>query len=61
MLYFNFTEKLLGLEEVIVKNTTQTEKCTFIDMELKRKSHNCPCCGTATGTVKYFAQISLQL
>ncbi len=35
MLCFNFTEKLLGLEEVIVKNITQTEKCTFIDMELK--------------------------
>ena len=51
MLCSNFTEKLLGLEGVIIKNIAQTEKCTFIDMELKRKSHKCPCCGTATRTI----------
>ena len=51
MLCSHFTEKLLGLKGVIVKNITQTEKVTSIDIELELKPHNCPCCGTATRTI----------
>lgn len=51
MLYSNNTEKLLGLKGVIVKNITQTEKLTSIDIEMELKPHNCPCCGTATRTI----------
>ena len=43
-----FTEKLLGLKDVIIKNVTQSEKLTEIEIELERKEQICPCCGTAT-------------
>ena len=51
MLYSHFTEKLLGLKGAIVKNIDQTEKFTSIEIEIERKSHNCPCCGTSTRTI----------
>ena len=40
--------KLLGLEEVIVKNVWGNEKEQHIDIELPRRVHTCPCCGTET-------------
>ena len=51
MLYNNFTEKLLDLQGAKVTNIEKNEKNTTIYIELERKSHNCPCCGTATRTV----------
>ena len=51
MLYTDFTEKLLGLQDVIITNVEESEKEIIIYAELKRKKHNCICCGTATDTV----------
>ena len=51
MLYSHFTEKLLGLKGIIIKNITQTEKVTSIEIEMELKPHDCPCCGTATRTI----------
>jgi transposase len=48
MLCNHCTEKLLGLEEVIVKNINQFLDRTEIYMELPRKAHICPCCGQQT-------------
>ena len=51
MLYTDFTEKLLGLQDLIVTNIEENEKEIHIYAEMKRKAHNCICCGTATDTV----------
>ena len=48
MLYANFTEKLLGLKGVIIKNINQTSNMIIITIEKERKLHSCPCCGTET-------------
>lgn len=56
MLYTHFTEKLLGLKGVIVKNITQPPEYTSIDIEIEPKPHNCPCCGTATRTIHDYRQ-----
>ena len=48
MLYTYFTEKLLGLEEVIVKNIEQNENFTNIFIEMNLKEHCCPSCGCKT-------------
>ena len=51
MLYTDFTEKLLGLQGLIITNIEQTEENILIYAEMERKEHNCICCGTATNTV----------
>ena len=51
MLYTDFTEKLLGLQDLIVTNIEENEQEIHIYAEMKRKAHNCICCGTATDTV----------
>ena len=51
MLYTDFTEKLLGLQDLIITNIEENEKEIHIYAEMKRKTHNCICCGTATDTV----------
>ena len=51
MLYTDFTEKLLGLQDLTITNVEENEKEIHIYAELKRKSHHCICCGTATDTV----------
>ena len=51
MLYTDFTEKLLGLQGLIITNIEENEKEIHIYAEMKRKTHNCICCGTATDTV----------
>ena len=51
MLYTDFNEKLLGLQGLIIKNIEETEKEIHIYAEMKRKTQNCICCGTATDTV----------
>ncbi len=42
------TTKLLGLEEVIVKNIREDEESKHIEIELPRKEHICPSCGEKT-------------
>ena len=51
MLYNHFTEKLLGLQGVIITNIEENEKNINIYAELERKEHRCTCCGTATSTI----------
>ena len=51
MLYKHFTEKLLGLQDLIITNVEENEKHIFIYAEIKRKTHNCISCGTATNTI----------
>ena len=51
MLYTDFTEKLLGLQGLIITNIEENEKEIHIYAEMKRKTHHCICCGTATDTV----------
>lgn len=51
MLFSNFTEKLIGLKGVIVKNIVSSNNLVTINIEMKRKPCCCPRCGTTTGTV----------
>ena len=51
MLYTDFTEKLIGLQDINVTNVEENGEETVIFIELKRKMHSCTCCGTATDTV----------
>ena len=43
MLYTDFTEKLLGLQDLIVTNIEENEKEIHIYAEMKRKAHNWGC------------------
>lgn len=43
--------KLLGLEDVIVKNVEENEREFEIYIELPRKTHECPCCGRNTDRI----------
>ena len=51
MLYEDNTAKLLGLEDVIVKKVWDEEQEKHIMIELPRRMHVCPCCGTATDQI----------
>lgn len=48
MLYTNFTEKLVGLQDLIITKVEDNEKEIHIYGEIKRKPHKCPCCGELT-------------
>lgn len=47
----DYTTKLLGLEDVIVKNVWEDEVSCHIEIELPRKEHRCPCCGEQTDKI----------
>ena len=51
MLYNHFTEELLGLQGVKVTNVVKEDNNIIIYLEMERKSHSCPCCGTYTETI----------
>lgn len=52
MLYVNnYTENLIGLQGVIVKNVVSSENSLDISIEMKHCEHRCPCCGFATKSV----------
>lgn len=51
MLYNNITEKILGLQEVIIKKCEETESICRIEIELQRKRCICPCCGRMTDRI----------
>ena len=48
MLYEDNTAKLLGLEDVFIKNVYEDESSYHIEVELPRRKHPCPCCGAET-------------
>lgn len=45
------TAKLLGLEDVIVKNVYENESGCNIEVELPRRTHICPRCGKETDKI----------
>ena len=51
MLYFYFTEKLIGLQGVLIKNVENNDDFITISLEMKRKPHKCPCCGAKTDKI----------
>ena len=51
MLYEDNTAKLLGLEDVIVKKVRDEGQEKHIEIELPRRRHVCPCCGTETDQI----------
>ena len=51
MLYTNFTEKLVGLQDLIITNIEDNEKEIHIYGKMKRKPHKCPCCGEFTDKI----------
>lgn len=60
MLYFNYTEKLINLQGVIVKNIIKNSFSTTIFAEMPRKSHNCPCCNTPTDKIHDYRRLQIK-
>ena len=51
MLYKDFSAELLGLQGVIVTEVVDTDGQLCICVELPRKEHICPACGTQTAVI----------
>ncbi|MEG2928998.1 MAG: transposase family protein, partial [Oscillospiraceae bacterium] len=51
MLCTDFTTKLLGIKDVIVKKVEENEKSIEIHIEMPLKEQICPCCGCKTTSV----------
>lgn len=51
MLYQDYTEKLLGLKDVIITEIKQNETYCNIFLEMNRKVHICPICGCETDQI----------
>ena len=51
MLNQDYTTKLLDLEDVIITNVENISDQLHISIELPRRKHTCPCCGTVTDRV----------
>ena len=51
MLYTHFTEKIFGLQDLIIKKVETNEKEIHIYGQLERKPHKCPCCGAETAKI----------
>ena len=51
MLNQDYTAKLLNLEDVIITNVENISEELHIFIELPRKAHTCPVCGSVTDRV----------
>lgn len=51
MLFNNFNEKLLGLQDVEIKNIKSDNEFNVITIRMLRKPHLCPCCGKPTDRI----------
>ncbi len=51
MLYNYFTEKLLGLQGVLIENIEEIDDTIHIYCKLERKIHKCPVCGNHTDKI----------
>ena len=51
MLNYHFTEKLLGLEDAIVKNLQLVQNTFIIDVIMEQRIHTCPSCSFQTSKV----------
>ena len=43
MLYKHFTEKILGLQGILIENIKSTDNTIHVYCKLERKLHKCPC------------------
>lgn len=60
MLYTNFTEKLVGLQDLIITKVEDNEKEIHIYGEMQRKPHKCPCCGESTDKIHDYREQSIK-
>ncbi|SCY52291.1 hypothetical protein SAMN02910441_01645 [Ruminococcus sp. YE282] len=51
MLYKHFTEKILGLQDILIEDIKNTDNTIHVYCKLERKLHKCPCCGNFTDLV----------
>lgn len=51
MLYYDFTENLIGLQEIILKEIKKSDNSIHIYGKLERKVHICPKCGNQTENI----------
>ena len=51
MLYRYFTEKLLGLQDILIENIEEIDGTIHIYCKLERKMHKCPACGNHTDKI----------
>lgn len=51
MLSIDYSEKMLGLQDVTVKNIETSEENITIFIEMKRRECNCPACGIKTSRI----------
>lgn len=51
MLSFNTSQNILGLSNLVIKNIFITQNTTNFEIEMIRKPHKCPCCGTMTDRI----------
>ena len=51
MLYRYFTEKLLGLQDILIENIEEIDNTIHIYCKLERKMHKCPVCGNHTDKI----------
>ena len=58
MLYFHYTEKLIDLQGLIVKNVVQDHFSTTIFAQMTRKPHKCPCCHASADKIHMSKAIS---
>ena len=60
MLYFHYTEKLIDLQDLIIKNVIQDHFSTTIFAEMSRKIHICPCCNASTDNLHDYRKQSIK-
>ena len=60
MLNCYYSEKVLGLQGVEIKNIENTEKEIYIEVELKRRPHRCPACGQETDRIHDYRRQSVK-
>ena len=60
MLHTNFTEKLLGLQDLIIGKIEDNEKEIHIYGEMKRKPHKYPCCGVFTDKIHDYREQTIK-
>ena len=51
MLFRYFTEKLLGLQDILIENIEEIDDTIHIYCKLERKIHKCPVCGNHTDKI----------
>lgn len=61
MLYSNYTEVLLGLEDVLLKSVEIRENKLFIHIEMFQRMHKCPVCGEVTSKIRDYSKQKIKV